>query len=168
IDFLAAGPNQRKAIADRLLRRPLQLLAEKVETREDFHEAAEWGFALFQGFFFAKPQMIERQHIAMDKFRFLRFLQEVAEPELNFQRLEETVRAEPALAVRLLSYLNSAGLGLSHRIESIAHAMALLGEVQLRRWVSVFALQGLSEEQPPELARLCLVRALMCENLASS
>lgn len=168
LDFLAAGPRQRAAIVDRLSLRPVQLLAEKLETREEFHEARDAGFALFQGFFFAKPQMIERQNLAMDRFRFLQFLQEVTEPVIDFARLEKTVRAEPALAVRLLSYLNSAGLGLSHRIESIGHALTLLGEEQLRRWVSVFALSGLTEDQPSELARLCLVRGQMCESLAKA
>ncbi len=168
VDFMAASPRQRAAIAERLNKRPVQLLAEKVETREEFDEAHDAGFALFQGYFFAKPQMVERQQMAMDKMRFMRFLSEVAKPEMDFVQLEQTVRAEPALALRLLSYINSAGLGLSNRIESIRHALTLLGELQLRRWVSVFAMQGLVEGQPEELSRLCLVRARLAEQLAEA
>lgn len=166
VDFLNTSAAERETIAKRFLPQKVKLLAEKVETQEDFNQGLALGYHLFQGYFFCKPQVMQRKQPSMEKSRYLRFLQEVSKPELDFTELEETIRQEPGLAVRLLSYLNSASIGLRERVTSIRHALALLGEINLRKWAAVFAMSALAEEKPPELVRTSLVRARFGEVLA--
>jgi c-di-GMP-related signal transduction protein len=166
IDFPLTTRESRRELMTRFAGGSLQLLAEKVETPEEFAEALDLGFHLFQGYFFCRPQVIERRQLPMDKQVYLRFLQQIAEPKPDFSVLEETIRSEPALSLRLLSYLNSASLGVRERITSIHHALTLLGETNLRRWAGVFALSALSEDKTPELTVQCLNRAFCGEALA--
>ncbi len=165
IDFMATSPVRRRLLAQRFANTRAQLIAEKVETRRDFDEAARLGYAYFQGYFFCKPQLLERSELPVEQQAYLRFLREVARPVLDYDRLDRVVRGEVGLSVRLLSYLNSAGMGLHQRVTSIRHALALLGERPLRRWASAFAVRALSGGRPLELARASLVRARSAELL---
>lgn len=168
VDFLQTTSAEREAIVRHFAGRSVQMLAEKVETREEFHSAMDFGYTLFQGYFFCKPEVVARKQVPMEKLRYLRFLQLVNEPELDFGAIEATIKQEPGLAMRLLAYLNSAAIGLRQRVTSIGHAITLLGELNLRRWASIFAMTALAEEKPSELVRLSLVRARFIELLAEA
>ena len=166
VDFLGMSPAECKELAMRFAGRRIGLVAEKIETREQFDLAAEMGYSFFQGYFLFKPEMLTRTSIPPSRLQYLRILAAAAEPELRFDQLEEIIKQDPSLCYKLLRYLNSAAFGFYEEIHSLRHAMALLGEKALRRWITVAAVVIMAEDQPGELVHMALIRAFFCESLA--
>jgi c-di-GMP-related signal transduction protein len=166
VDFRVAGPDKRREIAERYADSPVRLLAEKVETIEDFSEALALGYTYYQGYFFCRPEVLSRHDIPVSKLVYLQFLSEINRPALDFRRLEQVIKQDVALSVKLLRYLKAAAFGFRGEITSIKHGLALLGERPFRRWASVLAMAQLSSDRPAELLSTCLVRARFCEQLA--
>lgn len=166
VDFLATDASTRRELATRYGSR-VRLLAEKVETAEDFREGVRLGYEYFQGFYFCKPEMISRRAIPAFKLNYMRLIQEVSRPELDFTRLEEIIKGEVSLSVRLLRLLNSAAFGFRGQVRSVKGALTLLGEQPVRKWATMLAVGEMGEDRPSELIVTCLVRARLCELLAS-
>ncbi len=145
--------------------RGLTLLAEKIETPEQFRMAQALGFQLFQGFWFAQPHVLERRTLAPSRLTVLRLLARLHDPRAGVGELAEAVGQDVALTYKLLRYLNSAFLGLGRPITSLHHAIVYLGIRNLRNWVTLIAFSTL-EDKPAELLVTALVRAKMCELLA--
>ena len=164
IDFRNEA-SRAPATVDRLKGRPPRLLAEKVETLGERVLAERLGFELFQGYFFCKPEMIAGKAIGPSKANYLRLLREVGQGEVEFDRVESVIRQEVAFSIRLLRYLNSAGFGWRYEVETINHALRLLGVRQLRKWVAAVATVGLAEGKPTELLVTGLLRARLAELL---
>lgn len=139
------------------------LLAEKVETHADFQQAFDLGYTYFQGYFFCKPDLVEFVDIPAFKQNYLRFIQEVNAPVLNFDRLETVVKTDMSLSTKLLRYLNSSAMGITNKITSIKQALAMLGEKPLRKWATLVALVAMGNDKPTELMVTALVRARFCE-----
>jgi EAL and modified HD-GYP domain-containing signal transduction protein len=160
--------SSRKQQADMLRTykpRGVQMLSEKVETYEEFKWARRAGYDLFQGYFFARPEMVRSQDIPTMITTCLRLLREVQQPELDFRQLERLIREDVSLTYKLLRYANSA-LFKRGDIRSIHAALVALGEDHIRRWVTLATLPKLATNKPGELLKLSLVRARFCERLA--
>jgi EAL and modified HD-GYP domain-containing signal transduction protein len=165
VDWLLTDLAQQEAIARRFKRRGVQLLAEKVETHEQFRSAAKMGYTLFQGYFFCRPVTIEVRDLPSVHMGYMNILRKVYEPELDFPAIAHAIRKEPSLCYRLLRYLNSAAFGL-HPVYSIENALILLGTDNIRRWVSLVTAISLAGPRSAELIRMALVRARFCELIA--
>lgn len=146
--------------------RHIQVLAEKVETYEDFAWARKGGYDYFQGFFFARPAICRARQIPASKVHCLRLIHEAQQPEINYLRLEQLIQADVAFTYKLLRHINSALYGARNQIDSVRQALVILGEEAIRRWVVLAALLMAAEDKPPELARHSIARARMCEALA--
>ena len=166
VDFLTTPPDERKALAHQFSPLGIKMLAEKVETQSDIVTAQKMGYTCFQGYFFCKPQMMSAREVPGFKLNYLRLLQAVNRTDLELPEVEEILRQEPSLLMKLLRYLNSAYFGLRGQITSIRHALTLLGENNVRKWTSVVALLDLANDKPAELVVISLVRARSCELLA--
>jgi EAL and modified HD-GYP domain-containing signal transduction protein len=142
------------------------LLAEKIETADERQQAEQLGFELFQGYFFCRPEMLATRTPTPGRANYLQLLREVGQADVDFERMESLIRQEVAFSVRLLRFLNSAGFGWRHQVETIEHALRLLGVRELRKWVSAVATVGLGEGKPPELVATALLRARLAELLA--
>jgi EAL and modified HD-GYP domain-containing signal transduction protein len=167
VDFRVAQPEQRKAIAELHAKEGLTLLAEKVENEADFTTACTLGYTQFQGFFFCRPEMVSRRDIPMTKLVHMQFLSELNRAELDFVRIEQVIKQDVGLSVKLLRYLKAAAFGWRSEITSIRHALSLLGERAFRRWASVLVMGELATDRPAELLTTCLVRARFGELLAN-
>lgn len=163
IDFTLTKGRDRVRLARQLSRLGIELLAEKVESIDDFKQAYEAGYQYFQGYFFCRPEMMTRKSIPAFKGNYLKLLSTLHTPDINFQHVAEIIRHEPSLSVKLLKYLNSAAFGLRRRVSSIKQALVLLGHQPLKKWASLVALTGIGEDKPPELVLTALQRARMCE-----
>lgn len=168
IDFNTHDSERRRAIAHRYIPRGVQLLAEKVETQQQLKEARTLGYSYFQGYFFCKPTMVSGREIPGGKLNYLRLVEAVSAPEFSYTAVEDLFKQEPALTYKLLRYLNSPLVGLRNEVHSIPEAIALLGERQFKRWVSVVAIVGMAGGKPPELIRTALTRAYFCEDISES
>jgi c-di-GMP-related signal transduction protein len=142
-------------------------LAEKIETQEEFQLAQEANYQLFQGYFFAKPEIVEQRDIPTSQQNYLLLLQEVAKPALDLARLERVIRSDPSFSLKLLRYINSAAHGMRNEVESIRHAILLLGELAFRKWASLIATTCLAQEGTEELLRNCLTRADFCDRVSA-
>ena len=143
-----------------------RMLAEKVETQDDFARAKDQGFVYFQGFFFRHPEMLSTHDLPANRLNYLRMLQEVSRPELRVPELEKLIKAEASVCYRLLRYLNSAAFGFRKEIHSVRHALSLLGERDVRRWVRLVAAVGAGQEKTSDLVLSALVRARFGELLS--
>jgi len=143
--------------------RHIRMLAETVETREDFLATHAMGFVLFQGCFFQKPVILSATEVPHDQLNYVRMLQAVHRPELDFGFLERLIKQEASLCYRLLRYLNSAAVSFVKEIRSIRHALSILGEREIRRWISLVATVRAGRCRPGELVHSALVRAHFCE-----
>lgn len=148
--------------------RGLQLLAEKVETYEEFEWAKQAGYDYFQGYFFARPVIVRGRKIPAAKVHCLRLLQEVQRPELDFERLEMLILEDVSLSYQLLRYVNSPLFALTSSIRSIRQALLFFGETELRKWIVLATLARTADDKPGELIRHSLVRARFCESVAKS
>jgi EAL and modified HD-GYP domain-containing signal transduction protein len=143
------------------------LLAEKVETREEFAATKKAGFTYFQGYFFRRPEVLQAKEIPASRVNYLRLLRAVSQPELNPREFESLIKQEISICYRLLRHLNSAAFGIQNEVHSVRHALALLGEHEVRRWVRLVATLAIGENRSSELVNTAMVRARFCELLAS-
>ena len=150
-------------LARRYHNRGPQLIAEKVETREDFEFSRNLGFALFEGYFFRKPELMRARSARSNRNVLLRLLGAVFRPRLDWKELEEIFKSDPMLYVRLLRYLNSAIFGQRSEIKTINQALTILGENEIRRWCRLSGMLELSKDKPSDLALSALVRARFAE-----
>ena len=143
-----------------------RMLAEKVETREEFLAAKKAGFLYFQGYFFRRPEILTAREIPANQVNYLRMLTAVSQHELNVRDIENLVKSEAALCYRLLRYLNSAAFGFAAEIHSVRHALSILGEREVRRWIRLVATLGAGQGKSSDLVLSALVRARFCELLS--
>lgn len=165
VDLRVSSRKQQANILRTYKPRGVQMLAEKVESYEEFEWARRAGYDLFQGYFFARPEMMRSQEIPALITTCLQLLREVQKAELDFRLLERLIREDVSLTYKLLRYANSA-LFRRGGIRSIHTALVTLGEDHIRRWVTLATLPKLATNKPGELLKLSLVRARFCERLA--
>jgi c-di-GMP-related signal transduction protein len=166
VDVLATPQQEQFRLAKKFAGSHVRLLAEKVETYDVFERCLSWGFAYFQGYFFSKPQMLTRHDIPAYKLNYLLVLQAANRSRIDLEEVAERIKTEASLSYRLLRYLNSPVFALVSDVHSIPHALALLGERGVRKWVSLVAIACMGEDKPQELIVLPLIRARLCELLA--
>jgi len=144
-----------------------RMLAEKVETREEFAFAKKAGFQFFQGYFFRKPELMQARGVSASRVTALRLLQEISKPDLDLPGVEDAIKTHATLCFRLLRYLNSAAFAFCNRIHSLRHALIILGEAELRRWCRLAVMLELTQDRPSDLVLSALVRARFIELLGA-
>ncbi len=166
VDFRETQQAKRQAMVRQYAPRGIRLLAEKVETPEDFHSAVSDGYTYFQGYFFSKPVMLTGTRAPESRLTYVALLQEVLRPEVSPRRVAAVIERDVTLTYKLLKFINSPFFGFRRRIASILDALMLLGEREIRRWASVIGLACLGAEKPAELVTEAAIRAHFCESLA--
>jgi len=143
----------------------LRLLAEKVESQEELTFAEDLGFHYFQGYFFSRPKIVSGRDIPSSKIHLLRLLRMLHDSSCDFGQLGQIFGQDIALSYKLLKFVNSALFSLPNKIESLNHAIAMLGEQNLRQWLSLIFLADLAEDKPSELLKTAIIRAQFCERV---
>lgn len=166
VDVLATPADEQFRLAKKFERTGIRLVAEKVEDYDIFERTLCWGYTYFQGYFFARPQMLTRQDIPTYKLNYLLVLQAANRARIDLNEVAERIKAEPSMSYRLLRYLNSPVFALISDVHSIPHALAMLGERGIRKWISLIAIAAMGADKPQELLVLPLIRARFCELLA--
>lgn len=143
----------------------VQLLADNVETHEDFERYKAFGFDMFQGNFISKPRIVTGQLTPSNKNAIMQLLAELQDPSVDFHKLEELITSDVSLSHRILRYINSAMFSLRKPVESIHKAITMVGLKPIKSWVSIIAMSKI-DDKPQEIMTQALVRAKMCERLA--
>lgn len=136
VDVLETPAEALPEMLERLSPWPFTLLAEKVETAEQYRFCSQLGFHLFQGYYFARPVVLRQNKIDIAKIAMLQLMKQVmADTEL--EEIEETFKQNPGLTYNLLRLVNSVAIGLRVRIKTLRHALMVLGMEQLKRWITL-------------------------------
>ena len=162
LDYQAMSRDELSAEIQRLRGNKLQVLAEKVETRDDHAYCHELGFDLFQGFFYKRPELMSSQRIDINRDSVLQVIAALQDPTLTLDDVEPLIARDLPLSLRLLRYINSAFFGLAHEVGSVRQAMVLLGLDNIRRWATL-TIVGSLEGKSSELTTTGLIRARFCE-----
>jgi c-di-GMP-related signal transduction protein len=144
----------------------IKMLAEKVETQEEFDWSLKAGFDYFQGYFFARPTIVRGKQIPTGKLACLRLLLEAQKRNLDFDYLEMRISEDVSLSYKLLRYVNAAVFRRLTEIHTIGQALARLGEDEVRRWIAIAVLPRLAADKPNELVTHSILRARFCETVA--
>ncbi len=166
-DLRATPLDEISDIIGKISKYNLKLLAEKVETNEEFDKALKMGFRYFQGYFFSKPEIVEGKDISPAKFNLLQIMAEVNQPYFEFSKVEEIIARDVSISYKLMRYINSAYYKRVNDISSIKQAIVLLGEKGIRSFLSLMSMARLSENKPDELVRSSIIRARFCELMAN-
>ncbi len=166
VDIRQSGMQTAEKLAKTYLPRGIKLLAEKVETLKEFKDCRDWGYTLFQGFFFARPEVIESEQIPESKVSKLQLMQKVHQPDIDYTDLVDVLKSDPSLTLKLLKYINSVAMGVRHEITNLRQALALIGLNNFKKWASVLIMASIAEDKPRELMKLSLFRGRFCELLS--
>ncbi len=167
MDFRSTPSADRRTLISNLSHFKGEYLAEKVETREEYEEAAQEGFTLFQGYYFCKPALIRKNAVPSNHLVHLHLVRRLQEDPLNVNALGEIIKSEPALAYRMFQFVNSAARGLRQEVTSITTALLFMGEEQFRHMATLAVSVELNSGPSPEILRMALLRARFCETTAA-
>ena len=165
VDFIQTQGDERQKVIERVNNKNIKFLAEKVETAEEFDQARSYGYSYFQGYFFSKPVVVKGRDIPGNKINLLNILHEVNKPDIELNKIDNIIKHDVALTYKLLRFINSAYFRFSVNVESIKHALVLLGIKEIKKWVSLIALSGMASDKPQELVSVSLFRAKFSESI---
>ena len=166
VDLKLTTVDQRAALVRKHGPWRCRMLAEKVENHAEFLAARNQGFVYFQGYFLRRPEMITTHDVPANTLNYVRMLQTVSRPDLDVPELERLIKTEASICYRLLRYMNSPRFGFKSQIHSVRHALAILGDREVRRWVRLIAVVGAGQDKSSDLVLCALVRARFAELLA--
>lgn len=166
VDLPEAGDRGCLDIVQRYRRPGLKFLAEKVENWADYERMRELGFTLFQGYYFERPEIIRQKVADGNRDIYLALFREIGKPEMNLAAIGDLVKSDVSLSYRLLRLVNSPWYGIRQQVNSIEHALVLLGETNLRRLFQLTALASLGEDGLEELALRSAIRGGFLESVA--
>lgn len=161
LDVLGADWDQVLQTLDRCRSYNVRFLAERVEDAEVLRRAIDAGFELFQGYHLGRPQTLTMESLGPGQAVALQLLSRLADPNTTAREVEQVLRTDPGLTVRLLKIANAASSGLTRRLSSIRDAVVLVGMAKLRAWMVLIAMAA----EPGTSHRIssALVRARTCE-----
>ncbi len=168
IDYQALSTAEINALFVKLQDFPkLQLLAEKIESNDEFCHAKTLGFTLFQGYFFSKPEIIKSLSLDPSQTTIVQLMQIIHEPEPDIDKIVKIIKHDANLSIKTLRYVQSPIFKRSTTINSINQAIVTLGMDNLKRLISVLFCAQIAGNKPTELSRIAIQRAYFCEHMAT-
>lgn len=168
IDVLERDVSALAPQVARLRGRGIDVLAERVETPETLAEARAAGCTLFQGYVFSRPETLDGRAVNVQQATVFHILALLNEPDVTDAALEEAFRSHPSLSLSLLRIVNSASFG-GRGVDSIPHAIRLIGREALSRWVLIMLVASVGSRSPiaHEAVVEALVRGRFCETVTA-
>lgn len=164
VDITQIPPDDMKGLVSDLRKFPVSLLAERVETPEEFELFDRLGFDYFQGYFFAKPQIVRGRALTVNHLALVRLLTRLNSDDLSMDELERIIASEVQLSVRLLKFIKSAYIGLPNTVDSIRKALLFVG-VKTLAAIATLLMMSQFAHKPDELVFMAMVRAKMADTL---
>lgn len=166
-DFRLTPQADIEAYLKQLSRNNLCLLAEKVETHNEFEAALKMGFELFQGYFFCKPEIVQGRDIQGSQLNLMMIMAHLNSDTFSCDELETLIAKDMGISYKLFKYLNSAFFSRASKVSSVKQALVYMGEKEIRRFISLFAMSRLAQGKPNELIRAACIRGRFCELLGA-
>jgi EAL and modified HD-GYP domain-containing signal transduction protein len=156
---------QWKTEIDALKAHGKRVVAQKIEGPHEYEILDDLGCDFFQGYFFAKPKIVQGKRLASNQVALVQLLAKINDPSADIDQLSELVSHDVALSVRVLNHVNSAAWSLNHHVDSIREAVVYLGRDEVRN-LAALMLMSQVDRKPKEIMVMALVRAKFCELLA--
>jgi EAL and modified HD-GYP domain-containing signal transduction protein len=167
VDVTRVPADELKGFIKDLRKWKAKILADQIDTYDDLELCKPLQFDLYEGRFISRSAAKEDRQIPVNRVAMMRVLAQLQDPELSMADLEKSIALDAALSYKLLTYVNSAAVGLPQTVSSVGHAMRLVGLQRLRAWTSILLLSSV-DDKPRELMTISLIRARMCEQLAEA
>lgn len=165
IDFEQASQSHQRMAPIWSQTRKAQALAYNVPSKAAFTLAKNIGYSYFHGPFAYQAEFVDKTDVPGFKLNYLRLLQEINSPDMEFDKLEEVIKQDVSLTFKLLKYINSAAFGLRSEIESIHQALTLMGTREVRKWSTLVTMTSMGEDLPEEALVTCVLRGRFLETL---
>ena len=172
VDFLLSPLLERMAVENKVKTQfpHIKLLAEKVETRNQFDVAKHSGYVLFQGYFFEQPQVIKSTDIPANTLQYLHIISLLRDYEPDIDEIAESIERDISLSYKLLQLINKSTKRSKSKIRTIKQGVLMLGLAELRRWIYLLMMKENNiygeSDVFDELMRRSLFRAKVCEEVA--
>ena len=163
IDFRSPDAESRRDTLARITNFSGALIAEKVETHEEYDQAREEGFTLFQGYFFCKPLLITKRKVPANRVAHMQLLQTMQQQPLDLAKISDLVKRDASLTYRLIRLANSAIIASRQEVTSIKSALIKIGDDQFRRIAWLAIASEFNAGRPEEILRMAFLRARFCE-----
>lgn len=165
-DILSADVQRMAVMAKKFKASGMTLLAEKIETKDQYLTHSRMGFDLFQGYYFHMPENIEAtMNLHTEAYDLLNLIQMIKD-DYESKEIEQFFRSKPDMSFNLIKYLNSSQVGLKSEIYSIEHAIALIGRKQLLKWLLLYLYsEHHATELPERVLKTAIARAEKMEQL---
>lgn len=167
IDLLAIDLQVHADKIAAIKKKGLILLAEKVENHAQYRLASRMGFDLFQGYFFAKPQILTTTRLQSNQILLMKLIARINDPDCDIDELANLVRQDPKLSFKILRFINSAAMGLNRKVNSIKEAVIYIGMNRMRIWATLFIMAGM-DVMVREVITTGLIRAELCHSLTEA
>ena len=165
VDFRGKSESELRLVPNWCKSYNIKTVAHNLETRAAFELARKLEYNSFHGPFFYKAEYVNKEAVPGFKLNYLRLLQEINESDISFDKLERIIKQDVSLTYGLLKYINSAAFGLRMEVESIKHALTLLGIMLVKRWATMVAIANIGKGLPVEALVTCMVRGKFLEEL---
>ena len=166
IDILALQGTELESTVQRAKEHGMVLLAEKIETYEHYEHALDLGFTLFQGYFFSRPEIVIARVLAPLDLVCLELIVEANQPEIDLEHITEIISRDLSLTYSLLRLANSAAFGRRNPTTTVKDALIFLGQREIKKWVSLLAMQRMCNTTLEAPVITSLVRGRFAELLA--
>ena len=164
VDFILTNRDKQRSIAQSY-KGNIRLLAEKVETLEEFHWAKSLGYSLFQGYFFAYPNTFKKKVRQISTHTYLMLLSELGQDDTDLHKCAQIIRTDAVLTFRMLQKINTLEFAREREITDIGMALMMMGTDQFRRWLLLVIARDNNQTSSNELTRASYVRGLWAETL---
>jgi len=165
LDVLHHSPEHIKREMELMAPYKVQFLAERVETHEIFEWTKDLGFDFFQGYFFLYPNVTHENVLPLNQLAIMHLLAKLQNPDIDFVELEETIKQDLVLSLKILEHVNSAHFSLPQKVDSISQAARMVGLEHIKMWAIMLSLQKVPNKSF-ELIFTAVIRGMMCEQLA--
>jgi EAL and modified HD-GYP domain-containing signal transduction protein len=142
--------------------RGIKIIAEKVETHEQFERFKAMGVKLFQGYFLARPELIRHRDLNASLNSVTKLVSLSNSPNFDTKEVIKVIEKDVGLAYKLMRFINNPMINKRQKIESLQHAINYMGHVEIKKFIALLALANMRGEKPTELLIQSLVRARFC------
>lgn len=165
VDFKANTKDEIIGLVKKFKKVKKEILAEKVETQEEYHWAKELGFDYFQGYYFAKPLIKKRKGLNNNALQYIKLMNELSEEEPDFCKLTNIIKLDISLTYKLLKLVNANSIRVKP-IQTIKQAITTLGIRAFEKWLSLAVIQSMIKIETIEITKCALARSNFLMNVA--
>lgn len=165
VDIQSLSYDEMKQVVHKYRNNRLTLLAQKIETREEFQMAQQLKFDYYQGYFFEKPLLITDKSVDTSRLNYFRLINEINKIDIDFVKVANIIKLDTALTYQLLKTMNKVGFARLRQTKDIMDCILRMGEDNLRNWLLLIITRRFNKGKSDEIAKYAYIRGMFMEQL---